>query len=346
MKLEIIFKWLNLLALAIYSPIGMTQEVIPDFYKGPGIDKNRSYINQNSNEYIDPFSGALSLQYTDLQIPGNGGFNLSVVRSYNTAGVNPINPYDFESHAGLGWTMHFGRILKTKDSIICGNPNATSVVDNPVLELQDGSRQLLAFTGSTSPLMLTTQRWKADCMTGGLAVFSPDGTRYDMTQLVNVGTSSNPVYAWYSTRITDKNGNYANISYAASFSPEVSQVTTNDGRAISFTYADSGSYARRISSITGAGRTYTYGYTPVSGASGKYQLTSVTRPDGTRWEYEYNSGGAAAGGLLVKQIRYPQGGTISYGHQFVYFDTSSNPYSRSTVISSKTSSTGGTWSYQ
>ena len=75
--------------------------------------------------------------------------------------------------------------------------------------------------------MLTTQRWRADCIvsgSGGLAVYSPDGTRYDMTQRVNVGTALNPVYAWYTTQITDRNGNSATITYAATASPEITGV--------------------------------------------------------------------------------------------------------------------------
>ncbi len=348
MRLKNFIKWSHLSAITLLSSVCLAQEVIPDFYKGPGIDNNRSYVNQNFSEHIDPFSGALSLQYTDLRIPGNGGFDLEVVRSYNNAGVDPLNPYETESYAGLGWTIHFGRVLKTKDNVICNNANQTSVVDNPVLELPDGSKQLLAFTGSTSPLMLTTQRWKADCMTGGVAVYSPEGTRYDMTRLVNVGTQVKPVYAWYTTRITDKNGNYASISYTGTATAEMSSITTNDGRSIAFTYADSGTFTRRISSISGAGKTYNYGYTAISGATGKYQLTSVTRPDGTRWSYIYNGNvnTVPVGSYAVKQVIYPQGGSINYNYQFVYFDSVSNPSSRSTVVSSKSTSEGGSWTFQ
>ncbi len=341
-------KWLGVFTGLLLSISSIAQEVIPDFYKGPGIDNNRSYVNQNFNEHIDPFSGALSLQYTDLHLPGNGGFDLAVIRSYNSASIDPLNPYETESYAGLGWTVHFGRVLKSKDNVICNNVNQTSVADNPVLELQDGSKQLLAFTGSTSPLMLTTQRWKADCMTGGVAVYSPEGTRYDMTRLVNVGTQFKPVYAWYTTKITDKNGNYATIAYTGTATAQMSSITTNDGRSITFTYADSGTITRRISSISGAGKTYNYGYTAISGVTGKYQLTSVTRPDGTRWSYVYNGNvnSVAVGSYAVKQVTYPQGGSISYGYQFIYFDSASNPSSRSTVISSKSSSAGGSWSFQ
>jgi len=37
------------------------QEVIPDFYKGPGVDPNRSYVNQGFSEHVDPFNGCKRL---------------------------------------------------------------------------------------------------------------------------------------------------------------------------------------------------------------------------------------------------------------------------------------------
>lgn len=340
--------WSILLTAALLANAS-AQEVIPDFYKDPGLYPNREYLNQNFNENIDPFTGSLQQQYVDLHIPGNGGFDLKVIRSYNSSSVEPLNPaaYDPSSGSGVGWSIHFGRVLKNKETTICLNKNALTVSDNPVLELPDGSRQLLAFTGSTSPLMLTTQRWRADCInTGGLSVYSPDGTRYDMTQLVTMTGGVNPVYAWFTTKITDKNGNYANISYKASTSPEVSNITTSDGRTITFTYADSGLLSRRITQISGAGQTWSYAYQAISGVADKYFLTSVTRPGGTSWGYSYNGNlNTSPGSHVMSSVNYPQGGSISYGYDFVYFDSQANPMSRSTVISRKTSSTGGSWTF-
>ena len=82
-----------LVALSIAAGAAGTyaQEVIPDFYKGPGLDPNRSYVNQNFNEHIDPFNGSLQLHYVDVNVPGNGGFDIQVTRSYNSAGVNESN---------------------------------------------------------------------------------------------------------------------------------------------------------------------------------------------------------------------------------------------------------------
>ena len=49
------------------------QEAIPDFYKDPGIYPNRSYINQDETDFIDPFTGSLQIHHTDIHLPGNGG---------------------------------------------------------------------------------------------------------------------------------------------------------------------------------------------------------------------------------------------------------------------------------
>ncbi len=319
------------------------QEVIPDFYRDPGVYPNRSYVNQSLNEHIDPFTGALQHHYVDISLPGNGGFNLNVVRSYNSSSVDPVSPITFDFLAGSGWTIHFGRVL-SKNTSICS-------YGTPVLELPDGSRQLFTFTDNMTPLMLTTQRWRADCNTSvgtlGLTVYSPDGTRYDMTHAATVGASPQLSYAWYTTKITDRNGNYATINYASAYSPEITSISTNDGRLLNFSYADSGQMNRRISQISGAGQTYLYAYQTI-GLSATYFLTSVTRPDGTRWSYSYNgnlSPSPSAGSYAMKTATYPQGGVISYGYGYANFGVVGDFANRSTVVTSKSLSTGGNWTF-
>ncbi|MCS4295487.1 YD repeat-containing protein [Comamonas sp. BIGb0152] len=335
--------------LAFTMRSGVAQEVIPDLYKDPGLYPNRDYVNQNVSENIDPFTGSLQRQYVDLHIPGNGGFDLKVIRSYNSSSVEPLNPaaYDSSSGAGVGWSIHFGRVLKNKDTTICFNKNTQTVADNPVLELPDGSRQLLAFTGSASPLMLTTQRWRADCInSGGLRVFSPDGVQYEMTHLVNMTGGVNPIFAWFTTKIINRNGNNATIKYKASASSEISSIVTNDGRNIAFTYADSGARTPRLSQIRSAGQTWNYAYQAIPNVLYSYFLTSVTRPDGTAWKYAYNGNlNNLPGSHVMKNVTYPQGGIIKYTYDFVYFDNQANPLSRSTVVKSKSSSNGGNWSF-
>src|SRR5689334_17988900 len=57
-------------------------EPIPSFYEEAGKSPNRDYANQHPREHIDPFTGKLQWNYVDLFIPGNGGFDVRVQRSY------------------------------------------------------------------------------------------------------------------------------------------------------------------------------------------------------------------------------------------------------------------------
>jgi YD repeat-containing protein len=335
------------LALLTAASAAQAQEVIPDFYKEPGIQPNRDAVNQSQHESIDPFTGSLQRHYVDIRIPGNGGLDLKVIRSYNSSNVDPGNARQPRTTAGWGWTIHFGRILKARESFPCLNKNTETVADNPVLELPDGSRQLLTFTGPTSPVMaLTTQRWKADCIAGaGLLVTSPEGIEYQMTQSLGFGSSTAPMYEWHTEKITDRNGNYIKINYVSGSSMEISTVTTSDGRSLSFSYDGAGSAQPRIRSISGAGQTYQYSY-QASGISDIYQLTRVVRPDNTDWTYEYNgNNNSSAGSYLMRSAKTPQGGTTNYTYAFEYFDSQANPMSRSNVVSRKTTNTGDSWTF-
>ena len=342
-------------AILFAAPVARAQEALPDFYKEPGIYPNRDYVNQHFTEHVDPFTGALQLHSVDVFLPGPGGFDLKVVRSFNSARINPANPADAatRSLAGLGWTVHFGRVLKSRNSSVCVNTDGgANITDNPVLELPDGSRQVLAFTPLGSPLMLTTQRWRAECLGGGtgLSVYSPEGVRYDMNRFVLEIGGPSPVYAWYTTRITDRNGNYATVAYTTmGITEAITSVTASDGRVISFGYFNTGVGTSLIQTIATGTRTWTYGYTQVATAGGIYQLTSVTRPDSpsTSWGYAYHSvvGADHPNNHQLQRVTYPQGGTITYGYGHVFFDSTANLASRSVVVTTKTTSDSGNWSY-
>jgi RHS repeat-associated protein len=338
-------------ALALALPV-QAQEIIPDFYKEPGLYPNRDYVNQHVHEHIDPFSGGLQLHFTDVFIPGPGGFDLKVVRGFSSHRINPANPAANAPSAimGLGWTVHFGRVLKRNNTAICSNTTSNSVADNPVLELPDGSQQLLYFTPTGSPLMLTTQRWRAECVGGGtgLLVYSPDGMRYQMTQAVTEYLGPFPLYGWYTTQMWDRNGNTSTVSYAAAQSPQISRVDANDGRSITFTYFDSGLPTRRIATISGApGQVWNYEYLAAPGVSGKFHLTRAVRPGGTAWVYSNNGvvGTDSPANYQLQRLTYPEGGHITYGYNWVTFDVGGNPLSRTAVIASKTTSDSGNWSF-
>ncbi|HEX4330891.1 MAG TPA: DUF6531 domain-containing protein [Usitatibacter sp.] len=112
-------------------------EPVPSFYQETGESLTRDTAIQHPNERVDPFTGKLQWHFVDLCVPGNGGMDIKVQRSYSSMNemLSDDSPY------GAGWTLHYGRVLRKASVNMCiTGQNPTS---NPVLELPDGSRQVL-----------------------------------------------------------------------------------------------------------------------------------------------------------------------------------------------------------
>jgi YD repeat-containing protein len=310
-------------------------EPIPSYYQEAGISRNRGYENQHANEVIDPFTGKLQWHFTDLFIPGNGGLDIAVQRSYSSLNeqLNERSPF------GVGWTMHFGRVIRRALVSLCdrGQP----ATRNAVMELPDGSRQML-YPALDNATFISAGFWKASCrndINGGLDITSPDGTRYEMsTRGLIIGDISNEQSTTYTTRIIDRNGNTLNFTYVTlglANGYGVKTITASDGRVVTFNYAANGSLA----SVTDGTRTWTYLLSEVPSYGNVFNLDEVRRPDGNSWKYQYNAAGSipgsgTPGGFSMKKVTYPTGGTFDYVYQFVDMA----PYSflpKSTVIKTK-----------
>ncbi len=324
---------------------------IPDAFQEGGISRVKSYESQSHNEVIDTFTGKLQYHFTDLVIPGNGGMDLAIRRSYNSIDdpLVTLTPWSrFEQNPlGLGWTMHMGRVLRSAAQGRCSSSWATSK-NNPVLELPDGQRQVLYERGDGT--WWTKDFWRASCPNGFLVVQSPDGTSYEMSaQGATFGEPANPQIAYYTGRIVDRNGNWFNLTYQ--FLPNgvyaLQQITTNDGRGVTFAY--SGSSLSTITDNTGR----VWRYTVTAGVGGHNYLDQVQRPDGRSWKYSYH--GASPGTGSMRRIEYPTGGSIDYEYVHVNFligimmGTANGR--ESTVVNRKTAATNtpdgsnGVWTF-
>jgi len=358
---------------------------LPDLFS---IDEGakREQVSQSDSENIDPLTGHLTLSVADVYLPGNGGFDLRVMRSYRAdrasiyvpigAGAPSLDVLNSfrkaERTNGVGWAIHFGRVIRENRFALCSNGPAVTSFDsrlpksgsqsysaiyeteNPLLEMPDGSQQRFSFSSSGTPLLLTPQRWRADCVSGGLTVYSPEGIRYEMTQQVIHENSL--ISSWYATKITDRNGNYVDVTYAAPGSPEISSATTSDGRLVTFTYYDAGQPSRRVATVSAIGRTWQYGYDvqTLYGYS-RHVLTSVTRPDSpaTTWRYSYqasNFAPCAQGQAYTTYytplvgIANPTGGTVGYGHSCWKQSSGANNSYR-VGVGLKSTSDGQAWNF-
>lgn len=363
--------------LAVPSARSDVESVLPDFYSEPDVGAFRKGDATGGTEVIDPLSGTLTLKYVDLSLPGNGGMDINIVRTYTSQilltrkTATNIAPYPGPllptGPVGVGWTINFGRVVKSDDGGlgICDTGDSNPDDDtrnNPVLELPGGRQEILVshnigvadrYTFSTKDL------WGADCIGDGLLVYSTDGTKYTfdhhVISLDEVTYTTRVNNAWYPTRIEDRNGNYLTFTYY----PEqkgshalIQQITASDGRVVDFTYTDRASGNARLTSISANGQTWHYEYTQIQ-SSGNYQLTRVVRPDGLSWDYTYNDYSASPGDYALQQVTHPYGGTVSYTYDYVDFTrrVGLTPWEffYSVVVASKTiggrENTPATWTY-
>src|SRR5262245_35685285 len=119
-----------------------------EIYNNRGFNAYRETASELPFEHIDPMSGNLLLTFTDLVLPGNAGFDLRIQRTYNSKiySDNPNQLYIADSWAGLGWSLHFGRILDPE-----------SPAPGPDVERSDGSRHQLYLHNPQDPSRLRSK---------------------------------------------------------------------------------------------------------------------------------------------------------------------------------------------
>lgn len=334
------------LAIAFASAGAAAQNLnpVPDYYQDPGISPNRNYINESSGEHIDPYTGKLQFHTIDMFLPGNGGMDIKVQRSYSSIDgfVRDPSPY------GIGWTIGFGRIVASGAGAVCVVPGGTLSAS---FELPDGSRQQLYagdtqfFTASDlsskTGMFITKNLYKTYCAPGGvgLTVLSPDGTQYNMTVqgptvIVGTGSAQQSQTSFYPASIVDRNGNTLNFTYVT-FGQYLATNTVSaaDGRIVTFSYDANG----LLTGVTDGTRTVGYHSHAAANLSGYVYLDTVTRQDGTTWLFTYNENfttPTTPGQGSVASITYPTGGQYDYTYEIItFYPTQAVP---SNVIATKT----------
>ncbi|OGB19419.1 MAG: hypothetical protein A2W72_22125 [Burkholderiales bacterium RIFCSPLOWO2_12_67_14] len=340
-KKRIASLWL-LAGLLSLAPLAWAQNTtslpsIPDYFKEGGLSRTKGYENQAVNEAVDNFSGRLQYHFTDLFIPGNGGMDLAIQRSYNAIDDPLATPADWSTYerspVGLGWTMHMGRVIRGAEKQICSSQWAVASA-NPVFERADGNRQVLyEHDQAESTMWITKDFWRATCQSGAFHVQSPDGTTYEMTEMGHsFGDPGSLQRSYYAGRIVDRNGNWIKLDYV--FLPygtyALSQITTSDGRSVSLDYTADSTLSTITDNLTGR----VWRYTVASGPGGHVYLNEVQRPDGLSWKYAYHANTPGTGSM--SRIEYPSGGSIDYVYDHVHFRAGSINSTPSTVLKQKT----------
>lgn len=269
-------------------------------FKHQGLDFQHAPDSAIPNEQIDPASGTLTVVGTDLVLPGNAGFNLVVQRVYNSS-VYPdydsggSTALEEDSWAGIGWRLHFGRIIHA-DSTIGGEMQ---------VEMGDGSRHALYHSLNDPNIWTTTDFWLYNPATHVLQL--PNGRTYTFDREVVLNQRLGTVR--YVTEIRDHFQNRITFGYFDASGPKdgvaiiQQHLSATQIREITFSYDAT---LKSLATMTYLDRTWTYNQTP-SGGSGDSQLNWVQPPVGPKTNYEYNGGELTA-------IVAPFGGRIDYSY--------------------------------
>lgn len=89
-------------------------------------------------------------------------------------------------------------------------------------------------------------------------------------------------YFLFATKVEDRFGNYVAYDFDPSNPMRLVAVRSNEGASINLAYNSSG----QVQTISSGGRVWTYGYDTYNSAN---RLRSVTLPDASSWEFDYES---------------------------------------------------------
>jgi len=326
--------------ICIYVFLGLTifqsYSQVPIF-DDTGFNPYREHFNQAFNERIDPFTGNLILSYTDIYLPGKGGLDLKIQRTYNSKIFKSAFTGNLihDSWVGVGWSLHMGRAI------------FPGTATKPIIEMPDGTKQQMYLLNDNSGTHVSRNRWKGDYENEGSTIvyrlYLTDGTRYTFKSM-GVTLEFNVNY-WPVTEIMDSNGNKIEIDYETAFGQAfIDEIIDSEGRTISFNY-NTNDENKELLSIEVNNRTWQYEYMDIS-EIGRSLLEKVELPNGDSWNYEYNTSNTPK--YELTKVVYPSGGEISYSYQTESFTLGGFTNDYRVITNRETDGPEieeGTWSY-
>ncbi|WP_434212831.1 RHS repeat protein [[Pseudomonas] boreopolis] len=277
---------------------------------------------------VSLYNGKTDFLVTDIDLPGNNGLPVQLSRRFSVelhlsgsatsfnANLEGAGGWDIEVPYISG-TFSGGSWADTRCSVsmVPTVPSAFSLTEiwqgNTVHIPGGGDRTMLGLEGNTpkpsdgvARKWTTSQRDAVDCipmvsgLTGeGFRVTTTGGIRYSFNQAVSrlagtirktlgfggVAQAGRIKIYLLATKVEDRFGNWVQYQYDGNGHPV--RIWSNDGREITLTYS-----GMNLVSASANGRSWSYGYGSVVGASGSQsRLTSVTLPDSSKWTYAYSN---------------------------------------------------------
>jgi hypothetical protein len=223
--------WIALLALAVAVPSAAraqqqsTSDVFDQFFRF-GDTAHKVYAQEAPGETVDPFTGTLRIVQEDLALPGKGGLDLHIVRTYSSKiwaradllDMDPLLPEKEHSVLGYGWTFHMGRL---KGPTPISNAWGCQSGEYPVFEGADGESRVFypVDANVTNPRYRSKDYWvlETNCSVlgsnQGACVWSSSGIRYDFSNAAGNQYLEGARPVWPVSAIADPNGNTITVTY-------------------------------------------------------------------------------------------------------------------------------------
>lgn len=337
----------------------LTSHSFAEFATDPFYDqrtKQEAPSIDSISEYIDPFSGNLYIVQSDLHLPGNGGLDLTIMRTYNsqiwgetypTPRSAPWVAVD-KSPVGIGWYISMGILRNPPNFSSSGYPPGWGYT--PVFELPDGTKELFFSIPNDDTRMISKGFWVLKFIgsngnynnQGRWEITSPEGKVYIVDNEV-AGYSTNNTQTKDVAQVT-KIQNAArnaeiNIKYKYyGYSSVIDYIDDSTSRRINFSYSANG----RLGTLSYGTYSVSYEYQTIDSVKNYFKLTTVNLPTGNPWQYSYDSK------YELSQITFPAGGIKTYTYAETPFKVATCD-KKFLVISRKTASgreiPQATWEY-
>lgn len=305
---------------------------------------------------VDFRSGNLTIQQKDLALPGNGGLNIEVWRTYDmqSSSAGLLSTYNMSykwTALGPGWSLgvaprirfRYNEITRqqtpedpaetsTSDSLllrICRGSDVTSWnggSENPVLELPNGQQELLYAAGEKKAY--SKGGWKLDCIGGTIKTTSPDGTIYNFGNVDRDRYYGNFIIADTDVLLVSNQSIYQAPNRAEGYLVAKSAQDVN-GNTLTYEYRPAATtpYAVPGKRFPGIGSSTLYDFD-----RGDVKINSVVASDGRRINFQYDP-------VTQKLLSITDGSRI-WSYEYLNQDANN-----STVLNRVLLPSGESWSF-
>ncbi len=229
-------------------------------------------------------------------------YNSKIYRNFHSTG----EALDEDSPAGVGWSIHLGRIRDPGGS--------------PVVEMPDGSRHPTYRHIDGTGRFITREYWVYNRNLPVPTLSLPNGLVYKFGALIAALRHVTEINDPFGNRIVVTYGNAASGEPADGIKTITQHLSSTKTRVVTFAY-ETGVARKNLKTITYKGeKTYTWTYrhttVPVRGPLHSL-LKEVKPPIGPSWVYQYNE--STSPRFELTRATAPEGGFTSYSYSTVPF---------------------------